>query len=63
MVTPYEQVTDGETFLIETDQPLLLACCSCGLIHEFLFNKVRRGVQITLNRKGRIKVKRRTSKP
>lgn len=50
----YEQIQDGETFLIETDQELHLACCDCGLTHAFTFQKVRKGVKITTKRADRI---------
>jgi uncharacterized Zn finger protein len=52
--TNYQQINDGDKILIETDQELHLSCCDCGLTHEFIFKKVRRGVEIIINRKDRI---------
>lgn len=43
----YEAVTHGESFEINVDDPLILQCCDCGLVHTFKF-KVR-GCKLAIN--------------
>lgn len=52
--TEYQQVDDGDKFFIFNDQELHLSCCGCGLVHEWIFKKVRDGIEIVINRKDRM---------
>lgn len=33
----YEQRKDGEAFEVPHDTPHRIACCDCGLVHDFRF--------------------------
>lgn len=33
----YTAITSGKPFQIAVTQPLILQCCSCGLVHTFKF--------------------------
>lgn len=46
----YDPVTDNEPFIVETDQPLYLACCDCHLVHLVSLEKVRGGIKVTMSR-------------
>ena len=37
-MTKYVQRYDGEGFVVPLDQIYRLACCDCGLIHDFVWS-------------------------
>jgi len=47
----YPKLKDGESFkLYHKDEDLDFACCDCGMVHLFIFDKVRKDtMNITLN--------------
>lgn len=61
--TLYDQVTDGDSFLIETGQDLHLACCNCHESHCIILKKVRKGISVTINRQPRITAALRRENP
>lgn len=37
MMTKYKQRKDGEGFAVPSGEIYRIACCDCGLVHDFVF--------------------------
>lgn len=55
----YHQRKDGEGFEMPTKQVVRMACCDCGLVHDFVFVNGRGVVGIAAKRNNRATAQRR----
>lgn len=57
----YIERKSGETFKVPAGQWHRIACCDCGLIHDFVYmaSKDRRAIYITVARNNRATAQRR----
>lgn len=60
----YKQIVDGEIFYVKSGEVHKMACCDCGLVHDFIFtNRVdAKAVQIQAKRNKRATAARRRNK-
>jgi hypothetical protein len=49
----WHQITSGDTIKLRFPLILKIACCDCGLTHDFFFKKRERGVEVTITRNDR----------
>lgn len=68
MRVKYVQRKDGEGFEVPSGEVYLLACCDCGLVHDFVFVSedgkpigvaARRNVRETRKRRRKLKAQRK----
>ncbi len=66
-MTRYRQRRDGEGFTVPSGEPYRIACCDCGLVHDFAFVSedgkpigiaARRNNRATAQRRRRLKAAR-----
>ena len=55
----YVQRTDGERFTVPNGEPYRLACCDCGLVHDFAFTADGQEIQVEATRNNRATAARR----
>jgi hypothetical protein len=44
----YGQLVDGDTFELGKREPLKIACCSCGLVHQWKIRTTKTGYKVTV---------------
>jgi hypothetical protein len=59
MRAKYKQRHDGEGFTVPSKQVYRIACCDCGLVHDFVFVAGRGVVGIAAKRNSRATAQRR----
>jgi hypothetical protein len=59
----YVQRSDGEGFSVPSGKVYRIACCDCGLVHDFVFiSNDRKPIGIAAKRNNRATAQRRRSK-
>lgn len=57
----YKQRKDGEGFTVPSGKKYRIACCDCGLVHDFVFIAGKGVVGIAAQRNNRATAQRRRS--
>lgn len=59
-MTRYKQRIDGEGFLVPCAEVYRIACCDCGLVHDFVFvSEDGRPIGVAAKRNNRATAQRR----
>jgi hypothetical protein len=59
MKSKYTQRKDGEGFIVPSGKLYRIACCDCGLVHDFVFVAGKGVVGIAARRNNRATAQRR----